>query len=66
MEEDTDMAYGRVQGTYQGTVTFEEKRDFEKEEERLSKYDFYHWYSSIIFWNSSGSSCKSSTTNIVS
>ena len=42
MEEDTDMAYGRVQGTYQGTVTFEEKRDFEKEEERLSKYDFYH------------------------
>lgn len=24
MDEDTDMAYGRVQGTYQGTVTFEE------------------------------------------
>ena len=42
MEEDTDMAYGRVQGTYQGTVTFEEKRNLEKEEERLSKYDFYH------------------------
>lgn len=42
MDEDTDMAYGRVQGTYQGTVTFEEKRNLEKEEERLSKYDFYH------------------------
>ena len=27
MDEDTDMAYGRIQGTYQGTVTFEEKRD---------------------------------------
>ena len=25
MDEDTDMAYGRVQGTYQGTVTFEER-----------------------------------------
>ena len=40
MDEDTDMAYGRVQGTYQGTVTFEEKRDIEKEEENLEKYDF--------------------------
>lgn len=40
MDEDTEMAYGRVQGTYQGTVTFEEKRNLEKEEERLSKYDF--------------------------
>ncbi len=30
MEDDTEMAYGRVQGTYQGTVTFEEKRDLEK------------------------------------
>ena len=42
MEDDTEMAYGRVQGTYQGTVTFEEKRDLEKEEERLSAYDFYN------------------------
>ena len=40
MDEDTDMAYGRVQGTYQGTVTFEEKRDLEKEQENLEKYDF--------------------------
>ena len=42
MEDDTEMAYGCVQGTYQGTVTFEEKRDLEKEEERLSAYDFYN------------------------
>ena len=42
MEDDMEMAYGRVQGTYQGTVTFEEKRDLEKEEERLSAYDFYN------------------------
>lgn len=40
MDEDTDMAYGRIQGTYQGTVTFEEKRDLEKEEENLAQYDF--------------------------
>lgn len=40
MDKDTDMVYGRVQGTYQGAVTFEEKRDLEKEEENLSQYDF--------------------------
>lgn len=35
MDEDTDMAYGRVQGTYQGTVTFEEKRDIERKRKIL-------------------------------
>ena len=34
MDEDTDMAYGRVQGTYQNSA-FREKRDIERKRKIL-------------------------------